>query len=304
MSLRTGVEMISLSMLFNKVAGFYGLLAILTGFHLDVTQLSLYLYSVVALVLLALLMPHIRKQSPFECLAFSWFYLLDTIINCTYTAAFAFTWFKTIGASSSDTPGSVPSSAPGSGTINDTAGFTPPKYNVSRVEVVAYPASGLTSGQDATAIGIAAIASSSMQATSLQHSLQLAESIPSMVVLVFLTIIRIYFVFIVLAYAKQAIRQYMRTTSSDMEARNPFAPNMSQGQGWRGELGRIMVRPAKSYFLGGAVEDDWSNGVNSRFNKPTTVIPDERRGVSERESRARSGTEPPGPSLGLPRVMI
>src|ERR1700716_1155779 len=103
MSLRTGVEMISLSMLFNKVAGFYGLLAILTGFHLDVMQLSLYLYSVVALVLLAFLMPHVRKQSPFECLALSWFYLLDTIVNCTYTAAFAFTWFMTISASSSDT---------------------------------------------------------------------------------------------------------------------------------------------------------------------------------------------------------
>lgn len=304
MSLRTGVEMISLSMLFNKVAGFYGLLAILTGFHLDVMQLSLYLYSVVALVLLAFLMPHVRKQSPFECLAFSWFYLFDTIINCTYTAAFAFTWFMTISASSSDTHGNVPSSAPGSGTINDTAGFTSPKDNVSEVEVVASPASGLTSGQDAAAIGIAAAASSSTEAISLQHGLQLVESVPSIVVLVLLTFIRIYFVTIVLSYASQAIRQYVMATSSDAEARNPFAPNMSQGQGWRGKLGRIMVRPAKEYFLGGAIEDDWTKRVKSRFNRPTAVIPSERRGISERERRARSGTGPPGPSLELPRVSV
>ena len=95
--------MISLSMLFNRVAGFYGLLAILTGFRLDATQISMYLYSVVALVLLALLMPHIRKQSPLECLALAWFYTFDTVLNCVYTVAFAVTWFLTVRASDSGT---------------------------------------------------------------------------------------------------------------------------------------------------------------------------------------------------------
>jgi inositol phosphorylceramide synthase regulatory subunit len=54
MSLRTGVEMISLSVIFNKVIGFYGLLAILTGLKLNPMQLSMYIYSVTALTLIAL----------------------------------------------------------------------------------------------------------------------------------------------------------------------------------------------------------------------------------------------------------
>src|ERR1700738_5114653 len=109
MNLRTGVEMISLSMLFNRVAGFYGLVAILTGFKLDTTQLSMYFYSMAALILLALLMPHIRKQSPLECLALAWFYAFDTVLNCGYTAAFAVTWFLTVRASSSGTQGGAAS---------------------------------------------------------------------------------------------------------------------------------------------------------------------------------------------------
>merc|ERR1711964_939933 len=45
MSLRTGVEMVSLSVIFNKLTGFFGLLAILTGVSLSPLQLSMYIYS-------------------------------------------------------------------------------------------------------------------------------------------------------------------------------------------------------------------------------------------------------------------
>merc|ERR1711964_855579 len=65
MSLRTGVEMVSLSVIFNKLTGFFGLLAILTGVSLSPLHLSMYilLNSVGALALISFLMPHIRKQS-------------------------------------------------------------------------------------------------------------------------------------------------------------------------------------------------------------------------------------------------
>jgi hypothetical protein len=66
MSLRTGVEMIFLSVIFNKVTGFFGLLAILTGYQLSPLQLSMYIYSCLALIFLALFMPHIRKGSPWK----------------------------------------------------------------------------------------------------------------------------------------------------------------------------------------------------------------------------------------------
>merc|ERR1712144_164688 len=53
MSLRTGVEMVSLSVIFNKLTGFFGLLAILTGVSLSPLQLSMYIYSVGALALIS-----------------------------------------------------------------------------------------------------------------------------------------------------------------------------------------------------------------------------------------------------------
>ena len=69
MSLSTGASLITLSLLLNKVSGLYGLLALLTGYHLSPIQLSMYIYSLFALVLTALLVPHIRTQSPLHCLA-------------------------------------------------------------------------------------------------------------------------------------------------------------------------------------------------------------------------------------------
>jgi hypothetical protein len=306
MSLRTGTEMICLSLLFNKIAGFYGLLAILTGFKLDAMQLSLYLYSVAALILVALLMPHIRRQSPFECLVLAWFYFFDTIINCAYTAGFAFTWFMAVSASSPNTEGGVPSGAPGSGTINDTAGFTSPKYKVSEVGVVASPGTNLDGSQDAAAIGLAAVTTAVTENTGLQHGVQMVESIPSLVIIVLLTLIRVYFVLIMLAYARQVIQQY-RYTASPARANiltggsaedGVFDSSMSQTPGWKAKLGRIMVWPAREYFLGGPVDDDWAKGVNSRF----TSVPNEPRGTFERERRARSGTGPPRPTVDLGKL--
>jgi inositol phosphorylceramide synthase regulatory subunit len=293
--------MISLSMLFNRVTGFYGLLAILTGFRLDATQFSMYLYSVAALILLALLMPHIRKQSPLECLALAWFYAFDTVINCVYTVAFAVTWFLTVRTSDSGTQ----TNATGSGTMNGTAGFISTVYNVSKVDVVASPSTELVGGQDAAAIGKAATATAVTTSSSFQH-------VPSLVIIVLLTLIRFYFALIVMAYARQILRKYLQTSSarshiindgsSDLEAENPFAPNMPLGQRWRGKLGRTLLFIGRGYFLDGPVDDDWARGVNSRFKPSVVPVPGDRRGTFERERRARSGTGPPLPPPNLTKL--
>ncbi len=49
MSLSTGASLITLSLLVNKLAGFYGILALLTGYELSPFQLTMYVYSVLAL---------------------------------------------------------------------------------------------------------------------------------------------------------------------------------------------------------------------------------------------------------------
>lgn len=315
MSLRTGVEMISLTMLFNKVTGIFGLLAIFTGFKLDATQLSMYLYSVAALILVVCLIPHIRKQSPMECLALAWFYTLDTIINTTCIAAFGVTWFMTISASSSYTQGGVPSGAPGSGTMNDTAGLTSPKYNVSEVDIVPSLAAGTTSGQDTVAIWAAAATKVATESTSLQHGIGLAESVPSLVIIVVLTMIRIYFILIMMAYARQMICQYLKMSSGsrqhlhmdgslDVALESPFTSDLPEGHGWKGNLGRMMVWGGNDYFLGCTVDDDWEKGLSRRFEQQIPVLLSDPRGTFERERRARSGTGPPAPLREVTKVEV
>ncbi|RDL32407.1 Uncharacterized protein BP5553_08863 [Venustampulla echinocandica] len=292
-SLRTGVEMISLSMIFNKVTGFFGLLAILAGLRLSPLQLSMYLYSVAAVIVLAMLAPHIRKQDPFQCLALAWLYIFDTIINTAFTAAFAFTWFLAVSANNSNS--NIPGSAPGSGTIDDTAGFTSPKYNASEAE----------EGQEAAAMGARAAAATAA-GPSLAHGIVIEEGITSVMFVVVFTLIRVYFILIVMAFARQVIRQRMYSSSAskihlhndndgdaDALADNPFAVGRSEGQGWRGKLGRIMVKVGESYWLGGQPDDSWVKGVDGRFK--SARIASGPPGTFERERRARSGTGPPAP---------
>ena len=80
-------------MLFNKATGLYGLLAILTGYTLSATQLSMYIVNLVALVLLAFCIPHIRKRTPLQNLALAWLYIIDTAVNAVFTCVFAIKWY-------------------------------------------------------------------------------------------------------------------------------------------------------------------------------------------------------------------
>ena len=308
MSLRTGVEMISLSVVFNKLTGFFGLLAVLTGLRLSPLQLSMYIYSVGALILVAFLMPHIRKQSPFQCLALAWFYALDTLINTAFTSAFAVTWFLAVSAD--DANQGIPSGAPGSGTIDDTAGFTSPKHNVTEVHVVASPAAGVSTGQEAVAYGIASSAAATMGSPSLGHGVGIEESLPSIAVVVFLTVVRVYFILVVMAFARQALRQYMYTSSTtklhihtdgagETRADSPFAVGSPEGAGWRGKLGRIMVKVGESFWLGQA-DDAWVKGLDGRFKTTKTIGGPPV--TLERERRARSGTGPPIPAPNVVKM--
>ncbi|EEP75500.1 conserved hypothetical protein [Uncinocarpus reesii 1704] len=311
MSLQTGASLITLSLLLNKVSGLYGLLAILTGFGLSPFQLSMYIYSILALALTAFLAPHIRKQTPFYCLALAWFYLLDSVINAAYTAAFAVTWFLVI----SQHHHSAPTSGPGSSTMDDTAGFTNPKYNVSSVHVA--PANG--------SVASAEPASSPAGATdalggkpSLGNGVLQPESFQSIAVISTLWTIRVYFVLVMMAFARQCLRQYAfsprsplsrhgsvahsrnPSTVSNIELEpNPFAARSAEGQGWKGKLGRAMISVGRSYWLDGEDDDGWMVGLNRKFHRSRGFFNSTDGGLSERERRRRSGTGPPVPSQAV-----
>ena len=288
MSLRTGTELITLSLLLNKLSGLYGLLALLTGLHLSLLQLSMYIYSLAALILTALLAPHIRTQSPFHCLLLASFYIYDSLVNAVYTAAFAVTWFLVISQQHSVASGDAPKGA-GAATIDDTAGFTSPAFNVSHVDIA------ITPGHEAVAVGTPGGLAATAGAPSLGHGVLQPESISSVIVICALWATRVYFVLVVMNYARLVLRQHSPppshtgTANSTAYLDNPFAPHLPQGKGWQGQIGRAMVRVARGYWLGTEEGDEaWVAAEATRRLRKRHG--GEAPGVVERERRKRSGT--------------
>ncbi|KAL8826664.1 MAG: hypothetical protein Q9191_003663 [Dirinaria sp. TL-2023a] len=306
MSLRTGTELITLSLLLNKISGFYGLLALLTGFYLSPFQLSMYIYSLIVLCVIAYLAPHIRSQSAFHCVALAWVYMIDSIINAAYTAVFGVTWFLLVSQHLSDNKGGE-APGPGGSTVGDTAGFTNPTYdNISHVDVSPQPNGGITgSGQEAVTVAKSGEMASTGTGPSLGHGVLQSGSISSLVVIYALWAIRIYFVLVVLSYARYVLRQHIVVLSrhnsvlqtgskSQTNPANPFSPHLNDGKGWKGKLGRVMVSIGKSYWLGGEDGEDheWMAIGQERLKRRNET---EAPGVVERERRRRSGTGPPPP---------
>lgn len=95
--------------LLNKVAGVYGLIAMLAGAGGSFAQLSLYLYSVLALVALAwglrtvkevceiaivtLNYRHVLQEDPKHTLYFAHLFFADHILSTAWTAFFAVVWW-------------------------------------------------------------------------------------------------------------------------------------------------------------------------------------------------------------------
>lgn len=304
MSLRTGAEIITYLQIINKASGFFGLLALFTGARIDGWQLSMYIYSALALVATVVLSKHIRLQSPFETLLLAHLYALDSVVNALYTAFFGLAWFLTLARHSADPNNPNASLSPG---LTENAGFTSPTHNVSRVDVVAEPVSGtLRPGQNALAIGQPA----QHAGAGLGNVVFQSGSIMSISLISAFWALRVYFVFVMLAFARQCLRQHiaatassswytspaLSTTAADL-AENPFAVDQNNGRGWRGHLGRLMLSGAPKYWLGADEGDDWMRGVGGKFRQANAL--DHPVGFNERERRRRSGTGPPVPQLTL-----
>jgi hypothetical protein len=299
MSLQTGASLITLSLLLNKISGLYGLLALLTGYQLSSVQLSMYIYSLLALGLTAFLFPHIRSRSPLQCLALAWIYTIDSIINAIYTVAFGVTWFLVVSVHSENGPsfGSAATSFPSN------------NYNPSSVQGTAGPATGtLPSAQGANYLLNSTPGSYGLNA-SFGRGVVFPESIESIAIIASLWSVRIYFILVMLAFARQTLRQQLliprysqipshsRSTSVASAAdidRDPFLSHTPEGQGWQGILGRVMISFGRNYWLGDEADDvDWMNDLGRKFRSRSNVP---NSGLTERERRRRSGTGPPLPS--------
>jgi hypothetical protein len=301
MSLRTGAEIITYLNLINKASGVYGLLALLTGATIDGWQLSMYLYSTIVLVATTFLYKHIRLQSPFESVLLAHLYALDSVINALYTAFFGVAWFYTLASHPDEGAGLSPG-------MKDNAGFTSPKHNVTKVDIVTEPTAGLSAGQNAVAVGQGAADGGA----GLGNAVFQSGSIMSISLISGFWALRVYFVFIMLAFARQCLRQHiaanassaawynsnnMQTSANDL-AENPFAEGKEEGSGWKGQAGRVMLSGAPKYWLGADDGDDWMRQAGGKFNRKTPTL-DQPIGFNERERRRRSGTGPPVPQLKL-----
>jgi hypothetical protein len=239
-----------MSLIINKLSGVFGVLAILTGAEISAVQLSMYFYSLALFTLLCILTPHIRSRSPLAALSFAYLYLFDSITNILYTLLFAVSWFLVLAQKHQTAI--KPIAAAGS-TIDSAAGFTTPTVNVSHVDVLASPAGSITGGQDAIALGIPATEASGLGAGVLQP-----ESATSILILVILWAIRLYFLLIVFAFARQAVRSSATPAEEPFEGRN-------NGEGWKGRLGRALLGAGRGYWEG----NGWAPFGGNKFRRST-----------------------------------
>lgn len=183
--------------------------------------------------------------------------------------------------------------------MDDTAGFTGDNINAA-VE--------RRSGED-----------DSGGSPSLGHGVLQPESIESIGFVCALWMIRIYFVLIMTAFARQCVRQHAfdnlatlprhgsqsaghSRNSSGVNTEvdlNPFSIRKPDGQGIQGKLGRVMISVGRSYWLDAEDDAGWMTGMTRRFRRqgpPSSKMNTVDSGPSERERRRRSGTGPPKPS--------
>lgn len=91
--LKTGVTVALLFALLNKVAGVYGLIAVMTGADSNFAQLSLYIYSVLGLVALSWGLKSVKDENPQHTLYFAYFFFVDHIFSTAWTVFFSIVWW-------------------------------------------------------------------------------------------------------------------------------------------------------------------------------------------------------------------
>ncbi|KAF3902982.1 hypothetical protein ABW20_dc0105491 [Dactylellina cionopaga] len=235
LDLKVGAELILLCSLFNKASGFYGLLAIFTGAEISALQISMYVYSVFAVFFIAWVQPHIRKRTPFPVITFGYWYLIDSVINATYTTIFAITWFMIISEPRRSQIVTAATTAPGVGDsgkmIEDISGLSGGPFNpTGGPDGTDTPAPSYI--ESMSGIGVGAFT----------NGLHQPESMTSMTIILGLWIIRAYFCLVVLAYARQVVRESATPSNPPFTGKN--------GEGIQGALGKWMININKRYWEG------------------------------------------------------
>lgn len=241
--------------LFNKISGLYGIMAMLigtlcfllfwysplgptslsnltpgAGAEISTLQLSMYFYSLLMFGVLIYTLPKIHQRNPLAAISFAYLYLADSLVNALYTLLFGISWFLVLASKHNSAMHPVESA----GETMDTAGLTSSGLNASEADVVTYPG---TSGQDAVVIG-------NGEGTSfLSSGVLQPEGSTSILIISVIWLIRVYFVIIVMAFAREVVRGSATPGEAPFTGRN-------YGEGWQGALGRALVSCNRRYWEG------------------------------------------------------
>lgn len=172
---------------------------------------------------------------------------MDIVINVFYTVLFATSWFLLLSASGGS------GSAAGEGTMSDNSGFTNPTQTVSHVYVVPTPAPGK---EKVSTIGASG-------STGGQSSMQQPETIPSLIVIVFFWLLKMYSALVVFSYARK------------IAVRDNLLRQASLGTSWLDRTIAFLLRP--SYFA----------GTSHERMKRRVTDPVPRNNASDSRSRGR-----------------
>lgn len=189
------------------------------GAQISAVQLSMYIYSLSLFGFLIYLAPQILNRSPLPALSFACIYLLDSIINICYTLFFAASWFFVLSS-----PAAMPAA------IKEHS----PAANVSRATAETHHAVAIGSG--ASGMGGVGVSVGVLQ----------PESATSILLISVFWAVRLYFIVVVFAWARQVVRASAAASPHE----EPFEGRANCGAGWRGRLGRALLRVGPGYWRG------------------------------------------------------
>ncbi|WFD00030.1 hypothetical protein MYAM1_002776 [Malassezia yamatoensis] len=91
LDIKVGSQILTLFSLFNKIAGFYGIIAIFQGG--TIAQLSLYIYSIATIPVFIWGLKVISDEKPGNVLRYAHIFILDQMISTGWTFLFALWWY-------------------------------------------------------------------------------------------------------------------------------------------------------------------------------------------------------------------
>lgn len=90
---------------------------------------------------------------------------------------------------------------------------------------------------------------------------QATDTAASMVLIVALSLFRVYLMLVVMSFTRQVLQRHMASLSGDKGAVVlPFTAGTPDSEGWKGKLGRVMLFVGQDYWVGAREDEEWASG--------------------------------------------